>query len=257
MLIETHPGMSAFARGEGRVPMPADAIVFDVDDTLYDLAEPYRAAYAEVFAGTYDLPVDALFTKSRWYSDRALDLLTAGKISEEDHKVLRVQWTFADWGVDVSRADALRFQAAYAAAQEHITPYPEAVEALDACAAAGVPVGIISNGDAPHQRRKLHLLGLDKRVDERLVVVSGDYNVHKPALVLFEAMEGLLGASGAGIWYVGDTYETDIVGAKRAGWSAIWVDVRGRAVPDVPERPDKVVHSPAQMRDAVFALLKT
>ena len=236
--------------------MRADAIVFDVDDTLYDLAAPYRVAYAEVFADRLDLPADALFTKSRWYSDRALDLLTEGKITEEDHKVLRVQWTFADWGVDVSREDALRFQAAYAAAQQHIAPYPEAVEALEACVRHDMPIGVISNGDAPHQRRKLQLLGLDGLIDERLVVVSGEWNVHKPAEVLFRAMEGRLRASGAGVWYVGDTYETDVVGAKRAGWSCIWVDVRGREVPDVPEQPDKTVHSPSEMRDAVLSLLE-
>lgn len=235
--------------------MAADAIVFDVDDTLYDLAGPYRVAYAEVFASRYDLPVDELFKKSRVHSDEALELLSAGRIDEEDHKVLRVQWTLADWGVEVSREEALTFQRAYAQAQEHIALYPEAVEMLDDCAASGVPLGIISNGDAAHQHQKMLRLGLDRWFDEGHMVASGDVGAHKPAQAPFRAMEALLGSSGAGVWYVGDTYETDVIGSKRVGWSCVWVDVRGRVVPAVPERPDKVVHSPAEMRDAVVSLL--
>ena len=235
--------------------MAADALIFDVDDTLYDLAGPYRVAYAQVFASRYDLPVDELFKVSRVHSDEALELLTAGKITDEDHKVLRVQWTLADWGVHVSREDALTFQEAYARAQQDIALYPEAVEMLDSCAAAAVPMGIISNGDASHQYAKMSLLGLDRWFDRGHIVASGEIGVHKPAPEPFRAMERLLGASGVGIWYVGDTYETDVVGAKRAGWSSLWVDVRGREVPHVPERPDLVVHSPQEMRDKVLSLL--
>ena len=235
--------------------MSVDAIVFDVDDTLYDLAGPYRVAFSRVFAPRFDLPVDELFKVSRVHSDEALELLTAGKISEEDHKVLRVQWTLADWGVDVSREEALEFQAAYAEAQQHIALYPEAAEMLEACSASGIPMGVISNGDGAHQHAKMLLLGLDRWFDEGHLVASGDLGSHKPASVPFRAMESILGVSGPGVWYVGDTYETDVVGAKRAGWSCAFVDVRHRPVPDVPERPDAVVHSPAEMRDLVLGLL--
>ena len=236
--------------------MVAKALVFDVDDTLYDLAGPYRVAYAEVFGSRYDLPVEELFKVSRVHSDEALELLTAGKISEEDHKVLRVQWTLADWGVHVSREEALVFQEAYARAQRHIALYPEAVEMLDACASASVPLGIISNGDAAHQFGKMRLLGLERWFARSHMVASGELGAHKPATAPFMTMERLLGASGAGIWYVGDTYETDVVGAKRVGWSSLWLDIRGREVPSVPESPDVVVHSPREMCDAVKSLLR-
>ncbi len=233
----------------------ASALVFDIDDTLYDLAGPYRAAYSELFAGRWDLPVDELFLMSRVHSDEALDLLMAGKISAEDHKALRAQWTFADWGVELSREEALAFQAAYAQAQERIEPYPEAVEALRVVREAGIPLGVISNGDGAHQRHKLALLGLDAFVGEKNVVVSGECGANKPSPVPFREMERRLGVSEGDIWYVGDTYETDIIGAKQAGWKALWVDVRGREVPDVPERPDMVVHNPAEMLQAIESLI--
>lgn len=234
----------------------ASAIVFDIDDTLYDLSWPYREAFAEVFADRHDLPVSELFKVSRVHSDEALELLTAGKITPEDHKVLRVQWTFADYGVDVSREEALRFQEAYARAQQHIQPYPEALEMLRAVADSGVKMGALSNGDAEHQLDKVRLLGIDRWIDPANIVISGDHGENKPAVALFDEVSRRLGEYGTSVWYVGDTYETDIVGAKRAGWSCLWLDCRGRAVPDVEERPDLVVHTPAQMRDAVCELVE-
>ena len=65
----------------------AHAIIFDVDDTLYDLAAPYRRAFAEIFADRPDLDVDELFKLSRVKSDEAFELLSAGKITSEDHVV--------------------------------------------------------------------------------------------------------------------------------------------------------------------------
>lgn len=236
--------------------MHARALVFDVDDTLYDLAAPYREAYAKTFGTRHNLPVDELFKMSRVYSDKALDLLTEGKISEEDHKVLRVQWTLQDWGVAVSREEALNFQKVYAEAQQHVSLYPEAIEMLDACILVGIPMGLITNGDGPHQREKARLLGLDRWFPLEHCVFSGDWGVHKPSLVLYHAIEDALGVAGLDVWYVGDTYETDIIGAKRAGWSCIWVDVRGRQKPAVAEQPNVTVHSPLEMKEAVIGLLR-
>ena len=45
------------------------AIAFDVDDTLYDLADPYRRAVGEFFGPGFELPLDELFVRSRIRSD--------------------------------------------------------------------------------------------------------------------------------------------------------------------------------------------
>ena len=39
------------------------AIAFDVDDTLYDLAEPYKRAVGEFFGPGFALPLDELFVR--------------------------------------------------------------------------------------------------------------------------------------------------------------------------------------------------
>ena len=45
------------------------AFFFDIDDTLYDLCQPYMRAVHETFDGRYDSLIDLLFVRSRVYSD--------------------------------------------------------------------------------------------------------------------------------------------------------------------------------------------
>ena len=57
------------------------AILFDVDDTLYDQVVPFQKAYEDLFEGRYDLKVEELYKRSRYYSDRSL----------KKHNVVRCQ----------------------------------------------------------------------------------------------------------------------------------------------------------------------
>lgn len=69
------------------------------------------------------------------------------------------------------------------------------------------------------------------------IFVSGDVGVNKPERGIFEhAMKKMGMQNPEDIVYVGDSYEKDILGATGAGWNAIWLERRGREVPeDIPE----------------------
>lgn len=49
------------------------AILFDVDDTLYDQVVPFQKAYEDLFEGRYDLKVEELYKRSRYYSDEVFE----------------------------------------------------------------------------------------------------------------------------------------------------------------------------------------
>lgn len=46
-------------------------IIFDVDDTLYNLMEPFEKAHKELMAAHTDADCEELFEASRTYSDEA------------------------------------------------------------------------------------------------------------------------------------------------------------------------------------------
>ena len=81
-------------------------IIFDVDDTLYNLMEPFEKAHKELMAARTDADCEELFEASRTYSDEAFCMSREGKISEDEEFAYRVQKTYADVGVEVSKEEA-------------------------------------------------------------------------------------------------------------------------------------------------------
>jgi len=122
--------------------------------------------------------------------------------------------------------------------------------------------------DALRPRYRLGLLSNGSRLPERVglgayfesVVFAQDHRVVKPDKGIFEVSERELGVGPAACVLVGDHPLNDVVGAKRAGWSAIWLDRDGEGVgmfeqlPDGDERPDGVVTSLDDLPDALDAL---
>lgn len=59
-------------------------IIFDVDDTLYDLMEAFEKAHKEFFADKTKEDCEELFKRSRTYSDEAFYIAREGKISHDE-----------------------------------------------------------------------------------------------------------------------------------------------------------------------------
>jgi len=65
-----------------------------------------------------------------------------------------------------------------------------------------------------------------------LVVVSADDSVRKPNVLLFETAAARLKIQPKDIWFIGDRLDTDVVGAKAAGMTAVWFNPSRRQDPD-------------------------
>jgi putative hydrolase of the HAD superfamily len=81
------------------------------------------------------------------------------------------------------------------------------------------PLGVLSNGFTATQKNKLRGLGLQDNFDFQLF--SEEVGAMKPARKIFDAAIELCGYQPDEVVYIGDAYESDIVGAKKAGWFAI------------------------------------
>ena len=77
-------------------------IVFDVDDTLYDLMAPFQAAHEKFFSSQTAADATELFMKSRLYSDMILAQEKQGLTAPEDAFAKRIQMTYQDVGLSVS-----------------------------------------------------------------------------------------------------------------------------------------------------------
>ncbi|MFI7359477.1 HAD family hydrolase [Streptomyces avidinii] len=130
-----------------------------------------------------------------------------------------------------------------------VTCRPEVLEGLARLRQAAWTIGIITNGAADIQRAKLTATGLADLVDG--VAVSGDLEIRKPDMRLFELAAKRCGVNLAGGgWMIGDNPAGDIGGGHKAGLRTIWL--RGRPWPDDLPAAHHVVDD---VTDAITILL--
>lgn len=203
-------------------------IVFDIDDTLYDLMKPFQSAHEKFFAQKVPADAAALFLKSRYYSDIILEQEKQGLIAPEDTFAKRIQLTYKDAGLSVSKEEAYRFEQEYRLRQKEISLFPCMERVLNICRASQIPTAILTNGNSRGQRKKISALKLERWFDNDHIFISGETGYQKPDIRAFRHIEDKLGYIPEETWYVGDTYETDIVSANQAGWHSIWFNHRKR-----------------------------
>lgn len=86
-------------------------------------------------------------------------------------------------------------------------------------------LAILTNGSPISQRRKLESTGILPFFE--LSVVSGEVGIDKPDHRIFDYMCEHLNASAEECLYIGDNYLNDVLGARNAGWDAIYLNRLG------------------------------
>lgn len=222
-------------------------LIFDLDDTLYDLSEPFRRSHVEMFGEILGEDCEELFRMSRIYSDEILALEKAGEIPKEDSFYHRIRRTYLDAGLDLDRTIADQFEEKYRYYQKHIT-VPEGIRRmLDFCKMSGIRMAVFSNGNVKNQGAKIEALELQRWFEKENIFISEVTGFHKPSLGAFQYVQKHLQVESDDIWYVGDTYEADVFGGKRAGWKVIWYNHRHREFPAEGNKADFTVHTAEEL----------
>ncbi|MBA2175839.1 HAD family hydrolase [Halobacillus locisalis] len=230
-------------------------ILLDVDDTLYDQLTPFNKAYQELF-GHLDVPVNQLFIQSRYYSEEVFDAVSNGEMDKHEMHIYRISKAFAYFGIEISREEAERFQGLYAKHQKGIELAPEMEELLNEAKARGLKIGIITNGPGEHQANKVEQLQMRNWVDENHIFISGKLGIAKPSTEIFRIVEDKMGIKPEHAYYFGDSYGNDVVGAKKAGWNAVWVNRRKHTIPSGQEHlPDYRIDEESSPVDVLRRIL--
>lgn len=228
-------------------------IIFDVDDTLYDLMEPFEKAHKELMADRTDADCEELFKTSRTYSDEAFYMLREGKISKDEEFAYRIQKTYADAAVEVSKEEAKQFEERYRYYQKHIHIPEITKQILDYCK-ENHNIGILTNGTTKNQGKKLKTLGLDHWLDPNTMFISDSIGATKPDVKAFHTVQKEMNLEPEETWFIGDTFEVDVVGAKNSGWHVIWFNHRRRSMPEGDIVPDVEVRSVEELFEEIKKL---
>ncbi|MFJ8014654.1 HAD family hydrolase [Streptomyces sp. NPDC096339] len=207
--------------------MPIRAVLWDIDDTLFDYtgadaAGLARHLEAEGIAERYGAPAEALALWRR-ITDRHWARFAAGEGTFQGQRRDRVREFLERPAMTDGQADAWfdQYVAHYKAAW---TVFPDVVPVLDALA-ADYRHGVLSNSSLVNQDPKLRDLGLRDRFE--VLICAVELGVSKPEAAAFLAACEALGLPPGEVAYVGDQPEIDARGARDAGLVSFWLDRAG------------------------------
>lgn len=224
------------------------AILFDIDDTLYDQRMPFDAAYREMFGDADEAYLAQLFQKSRQWNEKTFEATERGEIPLEQLHIDRLKYPMADFGIDITDGQALEFQKRYRANGKKIYVSDVMQQILTYCGKY-VITGIVTNGPVRRQQSKIKVLHLTEWIDSEKIFISGDIGYMKPDRRIFDyAAEKLeLLELPESILYVGDSWTNDVMGAQNAGWSVIWFNRRNHKKPDEYRERIMEVHTEEEL----------
>jgi putative hydrolase of the HAD superfamily len=214
------------------------AILFDLDDTLFDHRHCAREALTAVHQAHTCFAAVAFDEFERAHAEHleALHLeVLDGRLSIDAARAERFHRLLAAAGgaIGDARRAAATFRERYVSARR---PVPGA-QALLAALQPHARLAIVSNNLLAEQQEKLRECGLDAYVDA--LIVSEEAGASKPDPGIFRIALERVEASPAEALMIGDSWANDIEGARALGLPAIWFNPGGLPPPDpsagVPE----------------------
>lgn len=207
------------------------AILFDLDDTLFDHRHGARQALAAVHrahACFAALEFDR-FERAHAEHLEALHIqVLAGHTQIDEARTERFRRLLAAAGGDEREAEAAArtYRTCYVAVRQ---PIPGA-KALLTRLREHARIGVVSNNLLAEQQEKLEQCALGEHVDA--LVVSEETGISKPDPRIFAIALARLDATPAEALMIGDSWAADIEGARAAGVPAIWFNPCGLESPD-------------------------
>ncbi len=180
------------------------AVLFDLDDTLYDVGQYYRGAFGEIssyITGKHSLSRKDVFKmlvrlwreKTSLYPHLFNDLIAGLKLEPEELESL------------------VRIFNGY---NGKIAPYPEVVPTLKWLQGEKYKLGVITDGNLERQTRKLEMLSLGHYFD---TIVYTQEIAPKPSPLPFTVALNRLGTRAEDAFYVANNPLIDFKGAREVG----------------------------------------
>lgn len=214
-------------------------ITFDADDTLWDFQSAMKSALTSTLAQIRSIAPNAAteqltVEKMAEIREQVASELGEGVVSNEQIRYEALVQTLERVGAPSQTVAAQLLRSYTEARFAHTTPYPDVAPALKALKRR-YRIGIISNGNSYPER-----CGLPDTFD--FVIFAHDCGFHKPDRRIFQLALSEAGCLPHEALHVGDSLETDVLGARNCGLRTAWLNREGvrndtGIVPDL-EVPD-------------------
>lgn len=207
-------------------------IFFDLDNTLFDHSRAEASTLKFLLRNGLEangaVNEDDFVACYVRHNTQLWQEMAEGTISPEKVKVQRFERTLAEFDLDCSDCAALSRRYLEIYSQQNFC-LPHARDVLIYLNPT-YELGVLSNGFAQIQRNKLS--NLDFMAFFPHQIFSGDVGCMKPAAEIFNVAMAATKTTADELLYVGDSFESDIVGAHAAGWKTILLNPSQKPVPE-------------------------
>ena len=211
----------------------------DLDDTLYDFAanseESLREMYATCGLDRYWPCQDAWLDHYHRINAELWNLYSRGQCTRDHLRHERFYRPLTEAGCPETDAHemAVRFDPLYLGMLGvRGRTVDGAIELLERLR-GHYYIGVLSNGFREVQYAKMKSAGIEPYV--ACVVLSDELDVNKPDPRIFRYAEQKADTEAHSCLLVGDNPDTDIAGALRAGWDAVWLNPASGAAEETLE----------------------
>ncbi len=231
--------------------MTHDAVVMDLDDTLYAYhpcnEAGKQAAHRRAQELGYDLGREAfqdLYQRGREAVKQDIDCT-----GSSHQRYLYIKRALELHTGTVQASDALEIgDAFWEAYMDEIELFPGVIETLEWFMEAGVKTAIATDLTTRTQLRKIEQLGIEDHID--VLVTSEEIGRDKPATAVFAVPLARLGATPEETVMIGDSLESDIRGGNSLDMTTVLFnsddEPQGQA-----ERPDHRIRSFDALHDII------
>ncbi len=220
------------------------AIVFDLDDTLYSERDYVLSGFKAVAEWASDkLGID----RDRGYNT-LFDLYVAGVRNNTFDRWLAIHQI-------ENTAVVTKLLNVYREHSPTISPFGESIDLLSMLTKS-YKIGLVSDGYLQVQQRKWAALGLDSFFDAVVFSDSLGRENWKPSTAPFNLVLEQLNIAPESSVYIGDNPRKDFFGARQLGMSTIWVkrsdsEYGNLQPPSLEYHPDLTIESLAQVLELV------
>ena len=206
--------------------MKISGIIYDLDDTLISRDEAFYSGFTRKF---YENFVDQnnLDFETFFQIMKDADKLTKWSPEKENlFNELRKK-------IELNEENDFYVNFFWDSIVKSVKPDLEANKHLEKLNRIKFPWGVLTNG-YKYQHEKMKRSGVGNLAP--FYIVSGDFGCHKPCKEVFIEASKKIDLPCEEILFVGDTAETDIIGAQSVGMKTAWIRM-GRRYP-LENKPD-------------------
>ena len=209
------------------------AVLFDLDDTLFDHRYSSQSALATLYARYACLQQKSLAELNDLHKDLLEHYhreLLAGRHTLDSARHERFRQLFACYGEQLAEEETAAASECYRTVFMANRQLMAGAGQLLAYLRTRVRIGIVTNNMRDEQTAKLAHLGITELIDE--LITSEEVGLAKPDPGIFVAALQRLHSTPAESVMVGDSWAADVLGATQLGIRTIWLNREPLACPD-------------------------